>query len=594
MKDYLKKYFAIIGDKKKYLLVLVVFFLVSSLLDLIGIGLVGPFISVVTVPEKIIEYGSWHAFKSVLGIETETQGMLALGGIIVAAFYAKGYIAYQIYRKIIYFSYGHQGDLRSRLMACYQAMPYHFHIKRNTASLINMINNHTSIYTSGTLVASLRMVADLIVFSAISILLIVTNYLAAIGMIVLLGGVFFFYTKTVKKRIKETGTELAESNKDIIKHVAHGMGGLKEIRVLGREDYFFNKVREKSLEYASAGSEFYSMQIIPRYLIESAVITFVVLLACLTVVFTNNTAYMLATLGIFGVAAIRLMPSFIVIMSGVNNLRNSYHVLNELYEDLTTIESGQKEPIIKQDVREDRLDTRGSDDLFQNISVVNVSYKYPESYEYALDDISLNIKSGQCVGLIGRSGSGKTTLVDILLGLLTPESGDVCIDGQSIYSDLRSWLDHVAYIPQDVFVVDDSLRRNIALGVEDVDIDDKEISNALDLSQLRSVVKQLPNGLDTVLGENGVRLSGGQRQRVALARAFYHQREIIIMDEATSALDNETEKEVINAIDNLKGKKTLIVIAHRLTTIERSDVIYRMQEGRIVDSGDYQQVVGFK
>jgi len=592
LNDYLKKYFAIIGDKKNYLFVLVGFFLISSVFDFISIGLIGPFVSVVTIPDKLLDYEAWRVFKSTIGFESYQQGMIILGGVIILVFYIKAYVAYLIYKKIVFFSYSHQRDLRSRLMSCYQAMPYHFHIKRNTASLINKINNHTTIYTSGTLVSSLRMMADLIVLLVISILLLITNYLVTICAVILFGSIFLIYTRTVKKRIAETGKELAESSKEIIKHVTHGMRGLKEIRVLGRENYFLNKVYKKSSEYAIAGSDYYSMQIVPRYLIESAVITFVVLLACLIIVFTNNAIYMLTTLSVFSVAAIRLMPSFVVIMSGVNNLRNSYHVLNELYEDLQEVEMLKKwGPAQEENVTGGKIASPYRHDKFSTISFNKVHYKYPGSIEHAINDISLNIPYGQCVGLIGRSGSGKTTLINLLLGLLTPDSGGICIDDKSIQNDLRGWLNHVAYIPQDIFIVDDTLRRNIALGIEDQHIDDEVIYNALKLSQLQDVVNQLPEGLDTMLGENGIRLSGGQRQRVALARAFYHQRDVIIMDEATSALDNETEKEVIDAIGDLKGKMTMIVIAHRLSTIERCDVIYRLEQGRIVNAGDYKQVV---
>jgi len=228
---------------------------------------------------------------------------------------------------------------------------------------------------------------------------------------------------------------------------------------------------------------------------------------------------------------------------------------------------------------------------FSNICLNNVYYKYPNTTHGALENVSIKIIKGQSIGLIGQSGAGKSTLVNVILGFLEPQQGQLLADGNLI-PNLRMWLNNFAYIPQSIFLLDDTLRRNVAMGIEDKDIDEIQVWNAIKMAQLTEMIHQLPNGLDTLIGENGVRLSGGQRQRVALARAFYHERDIIIMDEATSSLDHETEKEVIHTIKRLKGNKTLIVIAHRLTTVEHCDVLFRLEAGRITAVGSYQEVIG--
>jgi len=284
----------------------------------------------------------------------------------------------------------------------------------------------------------------------------------------------------------------------------------------------------------------------------------------------------------FSVAAIRLFPSVNQIVSGISHIRFGRPAVSLLYEDIKRSENIIEEP----------LRNMKNAPEFESIEVNDISFTYPTRDYKVISDLSFIISKGDSVGIIGPSGSGKTTLLDILLGLIEVDAGSILYNGKDLSEHLEEWKSHVAYIPQNVFIIDDNIVRNVALGVSDELVDLARLNNAIDQSKLRELVEQMPEGINTMLGESGIQLSGGQRQRIALARAFYHNRDVLVMDEATSSLDDETEKEIVNEISNLKGEKTLIVIAHRLSTVKHCDHIYRIEKGVIIDQGDYSSVVG--
>ena len=561
------------------------------MLDLLGIGLIAPFIAVVITPETLSEYTLWTSFRSILGITDVHNGLMVLGLIIIFVFCIKGCSAYWVQKKIVKFALDHQSELTCRLMSAYQALPYHFHIKRNTASLIQATSGHTANYSHHTLMASLRLLSEMIVVIMILGLLATTNFIATLTMAFVLASVYLLYDKVVKHRIQIAGQGVAKASEGIIKGVSQGIGGLKEIRVFGRELYFHNKVKDCAVDFADISSQCQALKVIPRYLFESAIITFVVGLSIIAILMKETGANVFPVLGMFGVASIRLIPSANQISGSLTSMRFSSYAMNELYADLNELREIESNPL-SLDIQ--RLKTNHNivktDLNFAKIEVKNISYQYPGTEIDAISNMSMCIKHGQSIGLIGKSGSGKTTLVNILLGLLEPQQGAIQVDGVPIRNDLRKWLDIVAYIPQDVFIIDDTIRKNIAFGIDDEDIDEKKVARSIEAAQLKEVVNRLPAGLETYVGERGVRLSGGERQRVALARSFYHEREVIIMDEATAALDDETQKHVVEAIDGFKSRKTMIIIAHRLSTLRDCDVIYKLDSGRIIDSGSLESL----
>jgi ABC-type multidrug transport system fused ATPase/permease subunit len=307
-----------------------------------------------------------------------------------------------------------------------------------------------------------------------------------------------------------------------------------------------------------------------------------------------------STLSIFALASIRLIPAFSNLASGISSIKNSSYALNQLYSDLKELENIENDKNQELEARSNLVQKLEHQQVLKedksfrfNHQVVleQVTYSYPNASEIALEKISLTLEKGKSIAFIGKSGAGKTTLADVILGLLTPQSGDIQVDGQSIYSNLRLWQNLIGYIPQSIFLTDDTIERNIAFGVPDHLINSERLDKAIQGAQLKDVIDNLPDGVKTRVGERGVRLSGGQRQRVGIARALYHERDILVLDEATSALDNETESLVTEAIQSLSGSKTMIIIAHRLTTVQDCDCIYRMEKGKIIQSGSYREVV---
>jgi len=592
MKRYLSRYLYVLGTRRKNLIALIGLFLTLAFLDLIGIGLIGPFIAALSAPETLSHSATWQMFKSLLWNTDDHTALTMLSVILILIFYVKSCGSFWAQRYIVKFSYNRQSDLMSTLMSTYQRMSYQHHIQHNSAALIQAIIRHTDVYTSQTLIASLRLSSDAIVLLIILIFLAWTNLIAMVSMVCLLVVVAVIYGKIVKHRIQRSGKHMADSQKEIIKSINQAVGGFKEIRLLGIEKYFQNKVKEKGAVFANAGATFRALSSLPRYFIESTMVTFFAGMAIFTILLRQNTSVFLPTLGVFGMAAIRLMPSVNVIVASINDMRYSKYAVDELYEDLVKFNEDRENTHITSN---QLADIQGEKDIkvtFETISMNDVSFKYQKAADFAVDGVTITIQRGKSIGLIGRSGSGKTTLVNVLLGFLPPQKGTIKVDGQVVNNNTRCWFNMFAYIPQDVHLVDDTIRRNIALGIADSDIDKEKLFRVIKDAQLEQLVRQLPAGVDTMAGERGVLLSGGQKQRVALARAFYYDREIVVMDEATAALDNETERQIVEAIKNLKGQKTLIVIAHRFTTVRNCDVIYKLDSGKIVAVGDFETVVG--
>jgi ABC-type bacteriocin/lantibiotic exporter with double-glycine peptidase domain len=343
------------------------------------------------------------------------------------------------------------------------------------------------------------------------------------------------------------------------------------------------KVITETKRYCKYSTYSQVITVIPRYLLEFVMVFFVVILVFYAIYLDQNLQQMFPTLAMFGIASLRLLPSVSSISGGIVNMRYSRNGTSIVFNDLKRYEKRRMN---------EKSKTRLLKHIpFHTFSLDSIDFRYMASHKKALNKVSLTINSGESIGLIGSSGSGKTTLVDMLLGLLEPECGDIFYNNKKVEDSWDEWRSKVAYLPQEVFLIDTTLRRNIALGIKESDIDDNKLDQAIKQSQLLDLVKQLPKGMETIIGERGMRLSGGQRQRIALARAFYHNREVLVMDESTSALDGETEKEIVSEMKRLHGVKTMIIIAHRLSTLRHCDKIYRLENGSLVKVGTYQETV---
>lgn len=593
MFSYLSKFLYVLPAKKSSLVLMLVLFTFVSTIEVIGIGLIGPFISLASRPEAVVKESSQIAWLyKQLGFTQPSQMVAFIGILVIIIFCVKSFISWSIQSYIFKYSYIQRGRLVSKLMTAYIEAPYTFYLSKNSAHLIDHIVGETTKFADAVLSTLLSSTANFITLIAISVLLCFASPLAVASLIFIMLPLIFLFN-AFKDKVRFWGKELYEANQGIIRGVNHGLGGFKETRIIGCGPYFEQECTLQAQRYADASIGFYAFKLSPRFITETMLVVFLVGFTSINLFLNRDMSELTSTLSIFALASIRLIPAFSNLTSGLSVLKNSSYALNQLYTDLKELETLESDPSFHQEQHSNSSLTEANHTIpfEQKIVLDQVTYSYPKTSEIALEKISMTLEKGQSIAFIGKSGAGKTTLVDVILGLLVPQSGDIQVDGQSIYKNLRSWQNLIGYIPQSIFLIDDTLERNIAFGLPDHLIDENKLNKAIEGAQLKEVVANLPEGMKTRVGERGVRLSGGQRQRVGIARALYHEREILVLDEATSALDNETETLVTEAIKSLSGAKTMIIIAHRLTTVEHCNFIYRLEKGRVVESGSYKEVV---
>lgn len=577
MKKYLQEIFYLLGKDRHKLPGLILLFLGSSFLEMAGLGLIGPYIALIFDPQA--SDGLLGQIVETLGLPQEQKPLLIFMGLgLFILFFLKSMSVIWINYKIISFSKEQQIRLRSFLMQAYQSLPYTEYLRRNSSEYIHTIQTLVGQFSTGIILPGLQTLSDGIVALALISMLAWSSSTALAIMIVLFGSLIFFYDRVFRSKIRNYGEKSNVAEMAMIQAVNEGIEGLKEVRILGREKYFFDKVREETKQYTKFSSRVQFISIIPRYLLELMLISIFVFLVIVVLLMGQNMTALLPTIGMFGVAAIRLIPSANVLARSLIQLRFGRDAVSRLYNDSKNLE--------KIEIKHSKKGTYPNEDQsFNSLTLNKVKFRYPNTKLNALEGISITIQNGEAIGIIGPSGAGKTTLVDVLLGLLEPSEGEIRYNDVLLSESIDDWHTQCAYLPQQIFLIDSTLRNNVALGVENAEIDDASLEVALRKSFLHEYVNQLPGGVETVLGERGVKSSGGQRQRIALARAFYHGRNVLVMDEATSAIDYETEREIIEEIKKLYGKKTIIVIAHRLNTVQHCDRIYRLKEGRIIEAG---------
>ena len=599
MKNYISKFLYILSDKKKYLFFLIFAFIIISLMDAIGIGIIGPFVSLALHPNQI-EQNSWLNWIYQESNLSTNLFLAYLGLLIIIIFCLKSVISFFTQFHVFRLSYRQKGNLANRLLKSYLEAPYTFHLTKNSAQIISRIVSETRIFSNGIMISLMTLLSNVFVILLLTILLCMTNFMAIVAfsasILPLLILLYLF-----KHKLKDWGEKAAKANQSMVRIINHGLGGIKETKIIGCEPYFEKQLARQSKIFTNVSSASQTFLIAPRIIIEMLLI--VILMGCISLylVFNNNiqeddVQYLTSVISIFALASIRLKPAIVASIKSISSLRNSSYVLDKLYLDLKEIENlenthNRKKSSSYITKNNQKISSKESIPFTNKIVIDSLNYRYPNALQDAVQNISITIAKGESIALIGKSGAGKTTLVDVILGLLQPQQGDIQVDGQSIYDRVRNWQNLVGYIPQSIFLIDDTLEKNIAFGVPEVEIDRQKLHQAIKAAQLKEVVDNLPHGLKTIVGERGLLLSGGQRQRVGIARALYHEREILVLDEATAALDNETESLITEAITSLSGKKTMIIIAHRLTTVKHCDRIHLMEQGHIIKSGSYEEVV---
>ena len=568
MKTYYNQVIFLLGEDKNKLPKLIVAFVLVSLIDLLGIGIIGPFLGIVfSGPESLPDFAT-----SLVDLSNISQLRLitVFAVIILVIFMVKAVVGALITFYVIKFCQHQQVKLRLRLITTFQRLPYTKIIQTNSSEYINsvqlMVPNFANL-----LMYSLQSLGDIIVSLMIVILLVITNPYAFILLSLITGVSLLLFDFFVRRQMLVAGKISNRSSASMIKHLQESLRGFKDIRILEGEEFFKKRLLDSAEEFAYSQSFINFFSVLPKYIFEFIIVSFIVGFAVLSSITSTDPNSLIPTLGIFGMAAIRLLPlarNFSFTLNRIRYTKDSVKTLNEYLK--TEISNDLK----KKKTTDEELDIK-------TITLDKVSYKYPDTDKVSLNNISFTIKAGEHVGIIGPSGAGKTTLVDTLLGLLPPTEGKILLDQHDVAKAPNKIWQYVAYLPQDIFLIDGTVRQNIALSQSDDVIDEEKIYSAVELAKLTDVVNGLSGGLDTNIGENGVMLSGGQRQRIALARAFYFNKSLLILDEATSALDLKTEAQIIDYLKTLKSNVTVISITHRQKSLEHCDRIFSIKDGSL-------------
>lgn len=536
---------------------------IGMVLEMFGIGLILPTITVLLDTDSIRDFLQLEAYS-------DFQIIAFFLSLLMLVFFIKTvYLLFLAWRQSS-FSFRIGAEIAEKLFSIYLAQPYLFHTKKNTSELIRNITLEVNMFTQ-VLTAILIIMSEILILIGIVSIVVYIEPKAAVPVILLLLLFGFLVERLLKKKITGWGAIRQNNEFERLKAIQQGFGGIKATKILGKEEEFEDRFSLPNKLIAGIAIKVQTVQAFPRLWFEFLAVTTLSLIIIVYVYLGTASEGILPLVAVFAAAAFRLLPSANRLLSSFQSLRFNKVVIKNLTEELSLISSIEtKEKILQLPP-------------FKELRLNNISFRFPGSPEDIFIKQSMSIKKGERIGVIGESGSGKTTLMNILLGLIAPTSGSLTIDGKDMMSCRRSWQRKLGYVPQDVFLDDDTLLRNIAFGIKESDIDEQKVEECVDQAQLRGFVNTLDLGLNTVVGERGAKISGGQKQRIGLARALYHSPKFLILDEATSALDTDTELEVMKAVYSLSKELTIIIVAHRISTLEEVDKLIKVDKGSLVE-----------
>ena len=558
------------GEKIK---LVILFFMVGlgSIFELLGVSAFSPLINLITDPSIIHEKWYLEWLYEFLHIQDTRRFLSVVILIIIAIYIIKNvYLIWE--RNILYrYIFNVQKRVSVKLLKAYLHEPYSFFLTKNTAVLQRSLQSDTDSF-----VKAIKHFLELMIEAITCVVIIVYLFLVSHSMTIIIAsilvGLVGFFALTTKKKTQKLGRDSQKYKAEIYQYMNQALGGVKEIKVLNRENTFLDKYEDSfgKFTYAQRVSEILGM--VPKYCVEASCMTGLLVAILLKMYFGQKDLIdFIPQLSVFAIASVRLLPSVGRINQYFTYILYEQPSIALVYHDLQEVENIEEQKKQNQDWK-----------LKGELRICSISYHYPNTEKNVLENASMTIKKGSMVGLVGASGAGKSTLADIILGLLTPQMGKIYADDLDVLKNVQTWQQEIGYIPQVIYLSDDSIRNNIAFGVPEDEIDDTRVRLAAEQAQLADFIELLPEGYQTSVGDRGIRLSGGQRQRIGIARALYNDPELLILDEATSALDHDTESAVMEAIDHLQGQKTMIIIAHRLSTIANADYIYEVAEGKIV------------
>lgn len=579
----IKKFRQILSRHQKIrIFELILIMILGGFLELGTVSLVWPFVSVAMAPETVMENPIVARICDMIGINSSRGLLIMIACALAALFLTKSIYLLAEYNVQYRFVYSNMLETKKRIFDNFIHRPYEYFLKVNSGEIMRIMSDditETFSMLSTIMVIFSETVVSVMLITTVFVISPMVTLVMAVLMILLL----IIISGFIKPILRKAGIDTQISAADMNKWMLQSIQGIKEIKVMNRED-FFGKNYEMSGEkliYAERRRQI--LTITPRFLIEAVSMATMFVLLAILLSGGQSLEKLIPIISAVAMAAVRLLPSVNRISSAMAIVSYSEPKLDKLIENLRIL-SDKDTVSLTMDLRNMETRDYNAIKLSCNDSVMmdHVTYHYPGADMLIFDDACMEIKIGESIGIIGESGAGKTTAVDIILGLLKLEKGRILLDGRDIRENMSSWLENVGYIPQSIFMLDDTIRANVVFGMNDDVIDNDDVWEALREASLFDFVKSLPNGLETEIGERGTRLSGGQKQRIGIARALYRKPKVLIFDEATSALDNATEAVIMESIEALHGKKTLIIIAHRLTTIEMCDHVYKVESGKII------------
>lgn len=570
----IKKINYILTTKQKISLIgLAALLFVGGLFDLIGVSLILPIVNIVMDPE-LINTNTWAIrIKGLLNINSDRTFIIFLIMTMIVVYILKNVYTITMYNVMYRMIWKYKEKLSIRLLECYMYQDYTFHLNRNVSCIQRSILTDVGQFF-GFITDALNIFNQFIVCILLAVYLMVVDWLTTIGVLFLLGGAIILLYKKQGSIQEKRGRINREANAEMNKWILQSFNGIKEIKVLGREEFFLERCEYEYNKGMEANLKSNLASIMPKPMMEMLCVSGLLLIILFRLLMGGEISGFVSLLAVFAVAAFRMLPCFNSMSAYMATMMFEKDSVEAVYNDIKEMETFEKD-------KEQILVPKEKLKFEYEININHITYTYPNTQRKILKDVNLTIKKNQSVGFIGASGAGKSTLIDIILGVLPLKEGSIEVDGINICENMRGWHDMIGYIPQSIYLMDDTIRNNVAFGIDENDILDSQIWKALEEAQIAQFIRELPGGLDAEIGDRGVRISGGQRQRIGIARALYHNPEVLVFDEATSALDNETEAALMEAIEGLKGKRTMLIIAHRLQTIQNCDVVYEVKDGRV-------------
>jgi ATP-binding cassette subfamily C protein len=588
MKNFLQKILSLLEPKERrslYLLFVAIF--VMAIIEVAGVASIMPFLAVVSEPESIETNRFLRWGFETFGFSNRDDYLQALGGLVLGLLITTNLLSAMTTWFLVRFTWLRNHSLSKRLLERYLGEPYEFFLSRNSSEMAKNILSEVHQAVTGVMIPGIRMLAKGIVALAIVALLFAVDFVIALTVTGVLGGVYGLIYFFVRKRLALLGERRVESDAMRYRVANEAFGGVKDVKLLGSEASFIEAFEKPSKTYAESRAKQLVIARIPRYALEVVAFGGIMVLLLFLLRSGDGLQQAIPLVGLYAFAGYRLMPALQQIFAGVTNLRYNLETVDVLFRDYRGSERHESQGRTSSSGDAEPLPFR------EQIRIQDVSFRYPSADDFAIENMSLEIEKNTTVGFVGPTGCGKTTTVDLILGLLVPTDGHVYIDDTPTEASIRkAWQRNLGYVAQHIFLCDDTIARNIAFGVPAADVDQQAVERAAKAANIHDfIVEELEQGYETPAGERGVRLSGGQRQRIGIARALYRNPDVLVFDEATSALDGITEREIMDSIAELQGDKTIIMIAHRLTTVMDCDEIFLLEGGQLVSRGTYEELL---